>query len=241
MIVQPAMAAPQTLVDQQAEDAQYYRRVLHELIDTGVGLVRLVSQPARSQGEAAAAPTADPALVVTVAIAFDRISRAVRRTIALARKVAEPVALAAAHPAQHREAARRRIIREVEDVIQRTAGHAEAENLHAELLDRLDAPDLDDDIGQRPIADIIADICRDLGLAAQPGTHPWKRRTTEDLTTLRVRAAMLRAPIPDAAAPPAAAPPAAAPSAAAPSAAAPAEPPTTSRRAPVSRSVTDLP
>jgi hypothetical protein len=88
---------------------------------------------------------------------------------------------------------RRRIIRDVEDTIQRTTGPAEAETLHAELLDRLDAPDLDDDIENRPIGDVIADICRDLGLAALPGTHPWKRRTTEDLATLCARAAVSRA------------------------------------------------
>jgi hypothetical protein len=182
MSTQPAPAEPQTLSDQQAVDAQYYRQILHGLIDVGANLARQLPQ----QAEATPAPE--------IAVAFDRIARAVRRTIILARKVAEPAAAAAEHPDQRRAAARRRIIREVEDTIQRTTGDADAETLHAELLDRLDAPDLDDDIDNRPIADIIADICRDLGLAALPGTHPWKRRTAEDLTALCARAAQTRTP-----------------------------------------------
>jgi hypothetical protein len=203
-------ANQQAPTDQRAEDAQYYRRVLHGFIEIGADLARLLHSQAKSQAETAPpnagpapelapalapalAPDLAPAFASAFAIAFDRISRAVRRTIMLACKVAEPAAPAAATATQHRAAARRRIIREVEDAIQRTAGPAEAETLHAELVDRLDAPDVDDDIEHRPIADIIADICRDLGLAALPGTHPWKRRTAEDLTALCARAAMPRA------------------------------------------------
>jgi hypothetical protein len=189
VFIPPATAEPQNPANQPVEDAQYYRWALHELIDIGVGLARLVHQQATA---AAAEPAVTADTAPDIAAAFDRISRAVRRTILLARKVAEPLAPAAEHPEQHRAAARRRIIREVEDTIQRTAQGADAETLHAELLDRLDAPDLEDDIAQRPIADIIADICRDLGLAALPGSHPWKRRTAEDLTALCARAATPR-------------------------------------------------
>lgn len=46
--------------------------------------------------------------------------------------------------------------------------------------DRLDAPDLEDDITTRPVAD-ITEICRDLGRDALPGTHPWTRRTPNDI------------------------------------------------------------
>jgi hypothetical protein len=186
---QPAPAEPQTLADQHAADAQYYRRILHGLIDVGANLASALAQHVE-----AATPVTEPARdIATVAIAFDRIARAVRRTITLARKVAEPIPAAAERPDQHRAGARRRIIREVEDTIQRTTRGADAETLHAELLDRLDTPDLDDDIENRPIADVIADICRDLGLVAMPGTHPWKRRTPEALTALCARAAKARA------------------------------------------------
>ena len=36
---------------------------------------------------------------------------------------------------------------------------------------------------------IIADICRDLGLGAMPGTHPWMRRRPADVAALFARAA----------------------------------------------------
>jgi hypothetical protein len=61
-------------------------------------------------------------------------------------------------------------------------------------MDRLDGPDLDGFDLDRPVADLIADICRDLGLAAAPGTHPWKRRTPDDIAILCARAAAPRPP-----------------------------------------------
>ena len=163
----------------RAESRAERRRVAaHELIEMGTDLARLVHSQALAAPETAADAT----------IAFDRIARTVRRTIMLARKVAEPMPIPA-DPAPRRAATRRRIIREVEDVIQRSAGSGEAEALHREFLDRLDAPDLDDDIAHRPAADIIVDICRDLGLSAPPGTHPWQRRTPADIAILCARAA----------------------------------------------------
>jgi len=214
---EPGQHAP----SQHAEDAQYYRHVLHDLIDMGAGLARLLHQQASAQAQAApqepglqpASPPAPDALtpdtLISIAAAFDRIARAVRRSIALARSLADPVP-PASDPAQRRAAARKRVLREVEDLIQRTAaasGHAafngsnadaadadgtddaSAEALTAELHDRLDAPDLDEDISHLPVADIITEICRDLGLAALPGAHPWKRRTPKDLEQLCARAA----------------------------------------------------
>ena len=214
---------------QQAADAHDYRQVLHELIDMGAGLARLLHQQATSQAAqltaAPAAPqppapqpeppaTPTPNLLISIAAAFDRIARAVRRSIALARSL-DALAPPARDPAQHRAAARRRILREVEDTIQRTApGSANATPAHAaldgfgtdaadpndvsaaaltaELHDRLDTPDLNDDLSSRPVADIITEICRDLGLATPLGAHPWKRRTPNDLEQLRARAAAPR-------------------------------------------------
>ncbi len=222
---EPGQHAP----GQPAADAHYYRHVLHDLIDMGAGFARLLHQQASAQAvqqatipatqrdptpQPAPAPTPDvpiPDILITLAAAFDRIARAVRRSIALARSLADPVP-PARDPAQHRAAVRKRILREVEDVIQRTvpgfgqaasddaasakfgvnaadADDDSAEALTTELHDRLDAPDLDDDISHRPVADVITEICRDLGLAALPGAHPWKRRTPRDLEQLCARAA----------------------------------------------------
>ena len=98
-------------------------------------------------------------------------------------------------PARHRTAARKRIIRAVEDLIQRADDDGiesdpdSADALHAELHERLDAPDLDADIATRPVPDIIADITRDLGLGLLPGTRPFQRRTPADVALLCARAA----------------------------------------------------
>jgi len=132
--------------------------------------------------------------MVPLATAYDRISRAVRRCIALARSLNDP-AYPPKHPAPDRTAARKHILRAVEDTLQRQDYDDSyrdcdpTEVLHAELLDRMDAPDLDSDIANRPIDDIIKDILRDLGLAALPGTRPWKRRTPADIEQLNARAA----------------------------------------------------
>ena len=162
--------------DQAADDAQYYRRILHRLIDKADSFTDRLYQQAPTEAET----------LTDLAKEFDRIALCTRRCIMLARKCAEPLPMPRA---QHRIAARQQIIRVIEDNIQRHAEDDEADELHEELLDRMDSPDLDDDITTRPIADIIADICRDLGLAHVPGNHPWKRRTPADLTLLRARAA----------------------------------------------------
>ena len=111
----------------------------------------------------------------------------------LAQKLDEPVkASAATDPARsdrQRSAARRRIIRGVEDMIQQEFDGTEADSLRSELVERLDSPDLDDDIEHRPIADIIKDICHDFGLDTWLGNHPWQRRTPEDIKILCERAA----------------------------------------------------
>ena len=198
----PSRPDPADRASQRDEDAQYYRQVLHELIEIGTDLARTLHRQAalESNAEPDAAPAAAqaPAPTPDPTIAFDRIARTLRRTIALARKLTDPTPprpkdLAAERRAEHaserRLAARKQIIREVEDTIQRRSNGAEAEALHAEFYERLDDPDLDDDLDQRPVAEIIKDICRDFGIEHFPGTHPWKRRTPQDVRDLCARAA----------------------------------------------------
>ncbi len=166
-----------------------HQAVLNELIDIGADFARMLQIHARALEVGAAAET-----VVRVGLAYERVARSVRRSIGLSRRLAEPVLGAAAE----RALARRRIVREVEDAIQRRASGGAAEGLAAELGERMDSPDLEDEIGTRPAAEIIADICRDLGIAAMPGTHPWKRRTPAEVAKLCARAAAITAqpPIP---------------------------------------------
>jgi hypothetical protein len=154
-----------------SDTGSHHSDVLNRFIDFGDRLVRLAVE----QAEATTLP------LDKAAAAYDRVTRSARKSIWLVRKLAEAP--------KDRTTARKRIIRTVEDAIQCHADPSDAETLHEELLDRLDTLDLDDEIDDRPVADIIADITRDLGLAHIPGTHPWKRRTPTDLAELHARAA----------------------------------------------------
>ena len=177
---------------QQAEDAQLYRCVLHELIHIGTDLARLVHSQAVAHAQAAlqgAAPSTPPGDHST---AFDRIARTIRRTITLARSLGEPAPPIPA-PARPRAAARTPDLPEAgEDATPGRDGSTEAPG--AGLRDRpetpdRDAPDRDEDVTNRPVTEVIAGICRDLGLDAPPGAHPWTRRTPADTRQPCTRAA----------------------------------------------------
>ena len=153
----------------------------------GVDLARMVHAQAKTACDAGDGAGDAPGAALEAVAGFDRIARTVRRTVALARRLDDPVRVRAG--AGRREAVRRRIIREVEDSIQRCAPGESGAGLEAELFERLDGPEMDAEIDHRPAAEIIADICRDLGLATPPGAHPWKRRTPADIAALCARAA----------------------------------------------------
>ena len=175
------------------DETEHFKQVLRELVDMGTDIARIIHHQTRRQAEAATAALPPPATANTQfpdpAIAFDRISRTIRRTILLSQKLAEPPRPSAI-PTTYRIAARKRVLREVEDMIELNAAPADRPTLNAELLDRLDAPDLEDDIGARPLDDIIIDICHDLRVA-HPYADNWKRRSPQQVETLRQRAAAL--------------------------------------------------
>jgi hypothetical protein len=146
-----------------------------KLITKGVSLVEIIHDRTEAN------PDAD---LLDAAKAFEQVSRGTRKAILLAKALAAP-------PRQ--VAARKQIIRTVEDNIQRHAeDEDEVETLQAELLDRLDTLDLAEDLADRPVEAIITDILRDFGLAHIRGAHhPWKRRTPADIDELHARAAGL--------------------------------------------------
>ena len=147
------------------------RVALSELLELGMGLARRV-QGVESVGEAVAA--------------FERVSRAVRRTVRMVRWLDE--APAARSGGSDRVAVRKRILRGVEDRIDAAADPDEAGDLHAELLDRLDTAELEQDVGWRPPAEIIGEICRDLGLERSDQKYPSLRRGLAELAALQARA-----------------------------------------------------
>ena len=166
----PAPHTPQDTPAASPEGTHRHSQALDILIEVGTSFARLLHAQALAEA-APPAPAPHPApapaanTLLNLAAAFDRT------------------------------AARKRILRVVEDTIGRTAndGPDTPDALRAELRDRLDAPDLEDDIATRPVADIIQEICRDLGLAAHPGTQPFQRRTPADVARLCARAAAPKA------------------------------------------------
>jgi hypothetical protein len=177
-----------------ADTEDHYRSVVREMVDLGADLLRMVHQEAQ-QADAARRAAAEPSYNPTtfpaaksasdLAVAYDLIFRSMRRAILLDRKLSTPQKAPAA---PNRTAARKRIIREVEDAIQGEARGDHAESLHAELIERLDSPDLEDEIATRTIPQIVQDICRDFGIAGLDRTHPYKRRIPHDIAVLNARA-----------------------------------------------------
>ena len=103
--------------------------------------------------------------VVQLAGAFDRVSRSVRRTLALAKRI--EAGWPARGAADDRAAmVRRQIAEGVAKAIRRAAEGDAAERLFDDLADRLDDPALAHDLDTLPVDVIVGRICRELGLAA---------------------------------------------------------------------------
>ncbi len=86
-------------------DTAYYRAVLHELIEIGATLARTLPQQATQPPAPEAAPT--PATTADLAAAYERLTRALRRTIALARALDQPAPHGAIRPLTTRHTAPR--------------------------------------------------------------------------------------------------------------------------------------
>ncbi len=168
---------------QSGEDTQHCRRVLLNLVDIGNEIAEILGEEVRSHKYN---PAPGPSPVPAAAAAYATVAQSVRRTIMLHDKLGQP---RKSHP--NRTAARKRIIRDVEDAIEHNAPEDEQETLHAELLERLDRPDLEDEIADRSVADVVTDITRDLGISGRDDSHRCKRRIPHDIAILNARAEQL--------------------------------------------------
>ncbi len=154
----------------------------HAVCDTGIAHANSLQQ----------ADTWDPAAkaktIASLATAYERVARAVRYNTLLDEHLDRPAP--ARTPARTRTAARRHIIRKVENAIRSDdrLGPAAKQRLEIELLERLDGPDIEEDLLDGPLDTIIEDLCRDLGLGLLGGM-PSARRTPADIALLNARAA----------------------------------------------------
>ncbi len=116
---------------------------------------------------------------------FERVSRAVRRTVALVQRI-EAGWPRAVGLDDRRAMARRQVARGVGERIARHADGEAAERLFDDLNERLDAMEFGGDLDQ-PVDEVIDAICRALGLP-----EPWReaaeaRRMPGDGTLAAVR------------------------------------------------------
>jgi len=175
-------------------DASYEAQI-HAMLDELIELALRIAREAAGRAGVGPLAASSPTLSLDDAVAgFERASRAMRRAIWLAHNLDAPQrGLLGKQPS-----VRRRILRDIEDAIARLPVEAAMsqqeeveellDELEEELGEDLDLPDMQEDIGLRPSAEIIAEVCRDLGLAAllAPG---WRRHAPPDLAALCARGA----------------------------------------------------
>ena len=137
--------------------------LLGELAEIGLDVAREIGRQAKAQP--------DPAALQHIAMAYSRVSRAVRLTLMLQTRLAndlETAAQAQAEDAELFEPAYRHKFR-VERIVERQikAEHdneADIDRLAIEAGERLDDEDLYGDVLDKPIGELVALICKDLGL-----------------------------------------------------------------------------
>ena len=177
----PTPPEPTDPATQRAEDAQYYRQVLHKFIAMGTDLAEAVHRQATEQP---AASTSSP--TPQHAITFDRLARSVRRTIVLTRKLSEPDRDPPGpkpHPKgcyadgwDERGLSAR----------QRSTDCAEGDAEYAEPYERPEEPDDDlpedddEDLDEQDMAYLMASIGNDLNRAARSDADLLKRRTPQE-------------------------------------------------------------
>jgi hypothetical protein len=143
--------------------AERQRRRLDELAEIGMDVARAVARQANAEA---------PAPVAELSLAYARVSRAVRLTLMLQSRLLEAGARAETEAAERAFRSTPEYARKarVERIVERLAvdEHPDDEDridaLIAEAGERLDDEDLYGDLMDRPMREIVARLCRDLGL-----------------------------------------------------------------------------
>jgi hypothetical protein len=161
-----AIDTTQALRLEAEERRARHLRILTELAEIGMELVQHVRLQVL---EEVVPPGVDPVL------AFARLAKAVRQTVALEAKVAAGgfdtprlVARGAAKPEgpwrSWDSGSKAKVRQKVEEAIASGAEPEDAENLLCDLNERLDDPEYGDEMSDRPIGLIVSLICSALGV-----------------------------------------------------------------------------
>jgi hypothetical protein len=182
-------AAPQ---DPAAARADKRLLRLDELAELGMQLARDLVREQAARAQAAEAGEAAPPARIDPGLAFARISRAVRLTLALEARFDEgrfdkglpaPAPAPASAPAPtpprpptpHERAEERRetIAFYVQDAAYNEYDASEHEQLEEDIREVLDAFE-DETINDRPIGEVVEEICKALGVVFDFTLHSWR-------------------------------------------------------------------
>lgn len=151
------------------EDTQFYRDACRDLVELGLDLAR------RTQAQ-----PVTPQHAPLQTLAFERIARAIRRTILLAEHLGQPrpdASLAGPERASPTEPGNR-----PEKKSPAQTGTVERQRVETLASDRREVSDMKRDVATRPLSEIIAEIRRDLTSAPEPGPHPPTQPPTQPPT-----------------------------------------------------------
>jgi hypothetical protein len=151
--------------------------MLRELADIGMEIARALQGEVRARAEAVEDETAEsPKIVAELGLAFSRVSRAVRQTLALEARL-EDDRLARERAAEAAEEANARSNGELSERAARVKAklmqllHPDRERDHRwdddwfeDLSDEADDEPGEGFVADRPAADVVAGVCGDLGL-----------------------------------------------------------------------------
>ena len=196
------MSEPATSTSATPDDAPVVVRALIErqlqvlgrLAEAGLNIALAVESQA-----IAAAEEPEPARLASLVLAYGRASRATRLTVTLQARLIKDLQALDEVSVRHERAERRkreearkaRVERIVERVIQAASSdEAEIDRLAGEACERLEHDDFYGDLLDRPVSEIIALVCRDLGLAPD-----WGRLAEEAWAQDEIRSGVAAAPL----------------------------------------------
>ena len=193
-IASPSQAVPDTMLSELASIGMRAARTVARLMEieqaaadiVAAGLVAPTPAPVSLEQAVAAGQSVDAVVaameqavprIEMLARALDRVSRSVRRSLALLRRM-EAGWTGAGRSDDRAAMVRRQVARGVADVIHRQCDDEAAERLFDELAERMDGPELTPELDGVAVDELVRRICRDLGLVAtaltdsDSGEHP---------------------------------------------------------------------